>query len=100
MQNNEPGFVITMGKGFHMTFQNGYTVSVQWGYGNYCSAKKHMDMSTPIRPYEIAEESPDAEVAVWYKDGDLIQMPGWNDSVKGRCTPEEVLSLLNWAAKE
>ena len=57
-------------------------------------------MNTPIRPYEVGEESPDAEVAVWYKDGDLIQMPGWNDSVKGNCTPEEVLALLNWAAKE
>ena len=29
-------FKITEGKGFHMTFANGWTVSVQWGSGNYC----------------------------------------------------------------
>ena len=29
-------FVSTMRKGFHMTFENGLTISVQWGAGNYC----------------------------------------------------------------
>ena len=23
-------------KGFRMTFENGYSISVQWGVGNYC----------------------------------------------------------------
>lgn len=30
------GFVSTMRKGFHMTFDNGLVASVQWGAGNYC----------------------------------------------------------------
>lgn len=29
-------FVSTMRKGFNMTFENGLTISVQWGAGNYC----------------------------------------------------------------
>ena len=29
-------FKITEGKGFHITFANGYTVSVQFGPDNYC----------------------------------------------------------------
>lgn len=29
-------FRITRGKGFHVSFPNGYTVSVQFGPGNYC----------------------------------------------------------------
>jgi hypothetical protein len=29
-------FKITLGKGIHMTFANGWTVSIQWGIGNYC----------------------------------------------------------------
>ena len=29
-------FTITNGKGFQMEFKSGYTLSVQWGVGNYC----------------------------------------------------------------
>ena len=29
-------FTVTAGKGFHITFSNGWTASVQWGWGNYC----------------------------------------------------------------
>ena len=32
-------FRITSGKGFHLTFNNGITISVQWGKMNYC--EKH-----------------------------------------------------------
>ena len=36
-------FAITRGKGFHLTFANGWTVSVQWGNGNYCSNRCNPD---------------------------------------------------------
>jgi hypothetical protein len=29
-------FKSTENKGFQMTFENGWTISVQFGYGNYC----------------------------------------------------------------
>ena len=35
----ENGFITCMNKGFRLTFENGLTISVQWGPGNYCSNK-------------------------------------------------------------
>ena len=35
--NDNGSFRITEGKGFQITFANGYTASVQFGSGNYCS---------------------------------------------------------------
>ena len=36
-------FKITRGTGFQMTFENGWTISVQFGYGNYCDNNRHPD---------------------------------------------------------
>lgn len=42
-----PGFFcITAGKGFHVTFANGWTVSVQWGGGDY-GDHYHVDDDDP-----------------------------------------------------
>jgi|TARA_R110002020_G_scaffold26591_1_gene86200 hypothetical protein len=35
MFSSSPSLFIEEGKGFQMTFKNGWTVSVQWGEGNY-----------------------------------------------------------------
>jgi hypothetical protein len=40
-------------KGFHVTFQNGWTVSVQWGSMNYCD-NFQVDLGKPIQ--EILDE--------------------------------------------
>jgi hypothetical protein len=34
-------FKSTNNKGFQMTFENGWTISVQFGYGNYCDNSRH-----------------------------------------------------------
>lgn len=60
------GFVSTMRRGFHMTFANGLTASVQWGAGNYCENHNSTDF-TPIKDVS----SGTAEVAV-FKNGELI----------------------------
>lgn len=93
------GFAITGGKGFHITFANGVTVSVQFGGGNYC-ANYHAQIWPP--PKEDTE-SPDAEVAVFGSGG--VRSGNWltklwkdeGDDVVGYQTPDDVLSLLNWA---
>lgn len=33
------GFVSTVNRGYKMSFENGVTISVQWGTGNYCENK-------------------------------------------------------------
>jgi hypothetical protein len=66
-------FRITGGKGFHITFQNGYAVSVQFGPGNYCD---NYDMEIG-RDEKLSGKrgSSTAECAVWKIDGDLIEYP-------------------------
>ncbi len=93
----EGKFKITRAKGFHMTFENGYTVSVQWGFGNYCSNHFNLKALDEIKRLE----SPDAEVAVWAEDGELINVPEFDiDQVGGWKSPEEVLEILNWAKEQ
>ena len=90
-------FRITGGKGFHVTFENGYTVSVQFGGGNYCD---NYDMAIGTERNR-SKESSTAECAVWAENGSLIEMPEWSgDTVGGYMTPAQVLTLLNWAAAQ
>ena len=56
-------FTITNGKGFQMEFESGYTLSVQWGVGNYCDNRD-------VGPYNSEKDSDfysstTAEIAVW-----------------------------------
>lgn len=92
-------FAITMRKGFHMTFENGMTASVQWGAGNYCDNHFPEDMD-----FSCSKDahSDTAEVAVIYK-GKLIDfidefLPEKCESdgtVCGWMSPEDVLYFLN-----
>jgi hypothetical protein len=88
MLTKEPGFAITGGKGFHITFENGWTVSVQFGPGNYGgNYDRSFRDEGPIPP------STTAEVAAWPNGGEMITLAG-GDTVEGYQTPAEVLALL------
>lgn len=90
-------FRITDKKGFHVSFANGYTVSVQFGPGNYCD-----NYDRRIRnDDEISGQdgSNTAELAVFSPERKLIPLPGRDgDNVAGYQTPEKMLELMNWAA--
>lgn len=92
-------FKITSKKGFHITFGNGYTVSVQFGPANYCD---NYDM--PINEEGCQQSgkqgSTTAECAVWGPDGAMIDYLDTGDTVSPDLSPEEVLELMNWAAKQ
>jgi hypothetical protein len=93
-------FKITRKKGFHITFENGYTVSVQFGPGNYCD---NYNRRIPEDEEACGEEgSTTAECAVWNSRGkELIPYSVWHgDMVSNRSTPAKVLELLNWAASQ
>lgn len=88
-------FVSTMRKGFHMTFENGLTASVQWGAGNYCD--NHFDGDMYFR---TDAESNTAEVAV-FKGKQMIDANQFVpeecqscDTVCGYMTPEQVVDFL------
>lgn len=91
-------FVSTMRKGFHMTYENGLTVSVQWGAGNYCDNRFPADLD---HLYREDARSDTAEVAVmrgrkflnanYFLPEDVAD---WQDDVVGWLTPEQVTDLL------
>jgi len=87
-------FNINRGKGFSIEFSNGYTVSVQFGAGNYCS-NRDVPFADSAKHAELGSST--AECAVIDKDGGFITPPGWVDEVKGWMEPSEVVALLAWA---
>jgi len=90
-------FRITKNSGFQITFENGYTVSVQFGPGNYC-----LNYDCEIGKDEIAcgrKGSKNAECAVFDSNGIFIKNPiSGEDNVSSCSTPKEVLSLMNWVS--
>lgn len=107
-----PAFKITLGKGFTMTYPNGFTVSVQFGTMNQC------DNNQPgwsDRPYaSFSEEQRDAgasgcnnaEVAVIDSVGRFVPFEKFSrpssgepygvgdPEVVGYCTPMDVTQVL------
>ena len=68
--------------GFHITFENGYTVSVQFSKTNYSDGGETT-----------------AEVAAWGPEpGQPWVKINEYDDVKGHCSPEDVLGIMNMVA--
>jgi Flp pilus assembly protein TadG len=86
-------FRITDNKGFQITFDNGYTVSVQFGPGNYSSNRVETYTTSMNKP-QSAEL---AETALLDPDGNFVKYKG--DDVQGYRTAEQVLALLQYASK-
>ena len=80
-------FNITSQKGFHITFENGWTVSVQFGRGNYCDNRNISSMA-PV------PASRTAEVAAWDSNVKMFEFEDGN-TVQGWMPPEEVLAFMN-----
>lgn len=95
---NNKKFGSTMRKGFHMTFENGLTVSVQWGAGNYCDNHFPEDADFSCRKDAYSNT---AEMAVMYKREFLDIEPFLPEghhsdgTVCGWLSPEDVLYVMN-----
>jgi len=68
--------------GFHITFKNGYTMSVQFSKTNYSDG----GVTT-------------AEIAAWGPDGQWLKLSD-HDDVRGWCSPDEVLEVMNMVASK
>ena len=77
----------TENKGFHLTFTNGYTISVQFGSGNYCNNRNRKD--TPAYIYSCKN----AEVAYWKNEdkSDFI--------IDSYCDANQVAELIDHVSK-
>ena len=85
-------FIATENKGFGMTFDNGFTISIQWGTMNYCEKKNLMaEYKGEIK--EPIWESKSAEIAVFDTEGEIVPLEVY-DQVKGWLTPNEVAKVI------
>lgn len=64
-------------EGFHLSLENGYTVSVQWKENNYCT-----------------KDGKTAEIAAWDKSGNWVKLNEDND-IAGWKTIEETLEIIH-----
>lgn len=85
-------FKTTANKGFHMTFDNGVTISVQFGYGNYCDNRDLITLSD-----FIDTSSSNAEIMIW-NDDKVITNELFGDDVQGYLSANEVLKAMIWAS--
>lgn len=77
-----------------MTFENGCTISVQFGYRNYCDNNNHPDGYSFSNGKTMVESS-DAEIAIILPNGEFYDFG--NDSVKGYCSANEVADYIKLA---
>lgn len=93
------GMFATNGSGFHLTFENGWTVSVQWGTMNYCDHYDNRDYDAPLKTLQEKKKSWDsktAEIAAWKHQNDtkVWYHFGSNITVKGRVSTDEVAAFI------
>ena len=62
-------------KGFRMTFENGLSISVQWGVGNYCEKQNSGEWNESSKHDFWSSNS--AEIAVFNKEGSMIPITGY-----------------------
>lgn len=75
-----------LGRGFHYKCTNKWTVSIQWHDASYCSIRWQGN-DEPC-------DSPDAEVAVFNADGNMVCLDEV-ESVLGWQSPDKVLALID-----
>lgn len=100
-KEKDPGFLVTRHHGVKFTFANGWGLSVQWGPGNYGS--NYNLIRDVASSWDLPRKSEfwgadQAEVAPISPSGNLVPLPGEEDTVVGYCTPADVLEYMNHAA--
>ena len=105
------GFKVTGGKGFHLTFKNGVTISTQFGGGNYCDNRDYPIVAMPYTTESQREHEsktpvcPNAEIMIWVKDGETITKEIVNkvlgrdiggDDVEGYIVIEEWVQIISY----
>lgn len=85
-------FAINDNKGFQITFDNGYTVSVQFGPGNYGSNYDLSFVDNMGKPMTATT----AETALIGPDGGFV--PYDDGDVQGYRNVNDILTLMNYAA--
>ena len=67
-------FTVIAEKGFQLSFENGITISVMFGSGNYCENKS---IQFKTSGFDEVHKSKDAEVYAWKGDDNVPTVRGW-----------------------
>ena len=70
-------FTTSYNKGFQMTFGNGFSISVQWGVGNYCENHQKENGEWNEATKHDFWSSNSAEIAVFNEYGSMIPIAGY-----------------------
>lgn len=84
-------FKITKHRGFQITFENGWTVSVQFGGGMYCD---NYDMDCGKEKEINILKCRNAEIAAFDDNGEMLKFEN-GDTVKGYVSPNYALDFMN-----
>jgi len=84
-------FTSCLNKGFSMTFENGFRISVQWGIGNYCAVKDKGEWNEPQK--QDYWDSVSAEIAVFDNDSRFIDIRE-DDMVAGWLSTDTVAKVI------
>jgi len=92
---------ITCGRGYQIIFDNGWTVSVQWGVFNYCSNKSYDSVQNLIGADKEAGEkgAETVELAAW-KDIDDTWLKFGNDTVAPYVNAESVADVMYFLSRD
>jgi len=85
----------TLNKGFTLSFNNGLTISIQFGAGNYYN-RNNMVYIPKSEMLEDIIESETAEIAIWDNEDNWFDF-GF-DNVKGYLNANEVAEWINRVA--
>ena len=97
-------FTSSHNKGFRMTFENGFSISVQWGVGNYCEKQDSGEWNEATKHDFWSSNS--AEIAVFNKEGSMIPITvntiefangteeSYNDVVSGWLSTDTVAKCI------
>ncbi len=85
--NLDENKIETKPSGFHMTFDNGNTISIQWASHNYSS--------TRFRRGPATLKCTSAEVAIWDSNDRWANIDTNGDMVKGWVEPDEIAKLIH-----
>jgi len=87
-------FVSTQNKGFNMTFENGISISVQWGVGNYCSRKNDGEFGESMKGEFWEATSAEIMIKDTKNNPQNINL-GNKDLVAGWLSSDQVADCIN-----
>jgi hypothetical protein len=77
VSNDKSRFSVGANKGFQVVLDNGYKISVMFGWNNYCEHRDNNSLQYSNVRESSCHSSSDAEIAVFHPNGEAILGENW-----------------------